>query len=72
MYGTDLLKQRIQESGMKFQKIIKALRIKSYATFRTKVNDPAKFTAREISALSDMLSLTKEDRDRIFFNQEVA
>ena len=72
MKGTELLRQRIQESGQKKSALMKALGIKAYATFRDRVNEPSSFTANQINKLVELLKLSAKDRDRIFFANEVA
>lgn len=62
-----LLEQAIERSGVKVAKLMEAANIKSYATFRGRLNNDTEFTASEIQAITNTLRLTTEERDRIFF-----
>ncbi len=67
MTDKELLEQAIEQSGVKVMKLMEAANIKSYATFRGRLNNETEFTASEIKAISETLQLTTEQRDRIFF-----
>lgn len=67
MTNKELLEQAIEKSGIKVMKLMEAANIKSYATFRGRLNNETEFTASEIQAISDALQLTAEQRDKIFF-----
>ena len=62
-----LLEQAIERSGVKVAKLMEAANIKSYATFRGRLNNDTEFTASEMQAITNTLRLTTEERDRIFF-----
>ncbi|MBQ1290393.1 MAG: toxin-antitoxin system, antitoxin component, Xre family protein [Lachnospiraceae bacterium] len=67
MTNKELLEKAIEKSGIKVMKLMEAAGIKSYATFRGRMNNDTEFTASEIQALTDALQLTSSERDRIFF-----
>lgn len=68
MTNTELLNQKITESGIKKGKICEALGL-SYGSLRRKVNGDVSFTQSEIQALCDLLSITSlRDRNAIFFS----
>ena len=67
MTDKELLERAIEQSGIKVMKLMEAANIKSYATFRGRMNNETEFTASEIQAISNALQLTSEQRDRIFF-----
>ena len=67
MTDTAKLKEAIRGSGLKLSSILKATGIKSYATLRSKVRNQSEFTATEIMALCELLSLDREKCDEIFF-----
>ncbi len=69
MTDKELLEQAIEQSGVKVRKLMEIAKIKSYATFRGRMNNETEFTASEIRAISNALNLTTEQRDRIFFCQ---
>lgn len=69
MTDKELLEQAIERSGIKVAKLMEAANIKSYATFRGRLNNDTEFTASEIKAISDVLRLTVAERDKIFFTQ---
>ena len=71
MTDKELLEQAIERSGVKVAKLMEAANIKSYATFRGRLNNDTEFTASEIKAISDVLRLTVAERDKIFFTQGV-
>lgn len=70
MTNTQLLQQAINNAGIKIGKILEATGIKSYSTFRAKINNESEFTANEIMAMCELLRIEKEDRDAIFFADE--
>lgn len=71
MTDKELLEKAIEKSGIKVMKLMEAAGIKSYATFRGRMNNDTEFTASEIQALTDALQLTAAERDRIFFALDV-
>ena len=66
MTDTDLLQQKIRNSGYKFVFIAEKLGI-TYQGFLNKLYNKSEFKASEIRTLSELLSLDKEDREAIFF-----
>ena len=67
MTNKKLLEEAIERSGIKVMKLMESAGIKSYATFRGRMNNETEFTASEIQALTEALQLTAKERDRIFF-----
>ena len=65
MTNTELLEQRIRESGMKRYVIAEKCGI-DQRTLRNKIRGKSEFTASEIVTLSQILSLTGKVRDEIF------
>lgn len=70
MTNTELLRKAIDDSGLKQYVIMEALGIKSYTTMRDKINNVKNFTVREIEILCELLKLTHEQREQIFFTKE--
>lgn len=71
MTDKELLEKAIEQSGIKVSKLMEAANIKSYATFRGRMNNETEFTASEIQAISNALRLTASERNRIFFARSV-
>lgn len=71
MTNKELLERAIERSGIKVAKLMEVLNIKSYATFRGRMNNETEFTASEIQAISNILQLTASERNEIFFAQDV-
>lgn len=67
MTNKELLKAAIKRSGVKLDAVLDATGIKSYATLRGRINNETGFTASEIAAIQNLLRLTNEERDEIFF-----
>lgn len=67
MTNSQLLESKIQKSGFRRSWILEQLGIKSYATLRAKIRNKSEFTASEIDKLCDILSLSKSQREAIFF-----
>lgn len=68
MTNVDKLKKKIADSGMSVTHIAKKtgiLRETLYSRFKT-----GDFKLSEICALSDILFLTKEERNNIFFDED--
>ena len=70
MSNTALLREKIDESGYKLRFIAKQIGI-TYAGFLKKINNETEFKASEIQGLKDLLNLTDEERDKIFFTLNV-
>lgn len=66
MTDTELLRKKIDDSGMTIVAISKKTGIKR-ETLYNKLSGKSEFTASEMVALSNVLQLGMEDRDRIFF-----
>lgn len=65
MVNTDALRASMRASGLKNGHIAEKLDI-SVMSLHRKVNGVTEFKASEIVKLSDMLQLTKAERDKIF------
>lgn len=70
MTNTEELKKAIDDRGLKLEFICDRMGI-SYATLRRKINNESEFTASEITNLANLLNLTGDERDHIFFALEV-
>ena len=70
MTNTALLREKIDESGYKLRFIAKQIGI-TYQGFLKKINNESEFKASEIKGLQDLLNLTDETRDKIFFTVNV-
>lgn len=66
MTNSKMLRDKIRDSGYRISFIASKLGI-SYQAFLNKINNESEFKAREILILFDLLSLTTEERDSIFF-----
>lgn len=66
MTNTDLLREKITESGMTITHIARAIGI-TREGFYNKLNNKTEFNAPEIEGLKNLLRLTREERDNIFF-----
>lgn len=69
MTDTELLREKIKQSGYKIQFIAKKLGI-SYQGLLNKINNKSEFRAKEIQVLHDLLNLTEDERVAIFFTRE--
>lgn len=65
MVNTDALRASMRESGLKNGYIAEKLGL-SVMSLHRKVNGVTEFKASEIVSLSDILRLTKAERDQIF------
>ena len=70
MTDLELLQQKIDDSGMKIIAIAEKSGILR-ATLYNRLAGKGDFTAREIVGLTKALNLTKEERDEIFFANQV-
>lgn len=66
MTNTELLREKIDQSGYKLRFIAKKIGI-TYQGLLNKINNRSEFRANEIQALYDLLGLTEEERVAIFF-----
>ena len=69
MTNTELLKQKIDESGYRVDFIFSKLGV-SKQTWHNKLNGVYQFKQSEIVVLSKLLNLTQEDIGNIFFVDE--
>lgn len=67
MTNSEMLENMIQESGIKKSAILEKTGIKAYSTLRDKIWNRTEFTASEIKTLSEILHLTSEQFEAIFF-----
>lgn len=65
MTDIELLKQKIKDSGMTVTAVSKKSGILR-ETLYNRMNGKGEFTASEIVALTDVLDLTRVERDKIF------
>ena len=70
MTDTDRLNQKIKDSGIKKIWISEKCGM-SYNSFLNKLNNKTDFTAPEISTLKDVLGLSPQEVNDIFFSQMV-
>lgn len=71
MTNTDLLQEKINESGLKIGFIAKNLGI-SYHWLKKKISGEVPFKAYEIQILCDLINITDlEEKDAIFFAKNV-
>lgn len=70
MTNTQLLRKAINDAGLKISAVMEALCIKSYTTMRDKINNVKNFTLREVEILCELLRLSPEQREQIFFAKE--
>lgn len=70
MTDFELLMSKIKDSGMTVVAICEKAGI-DRATFYNRLHGKREFTASEIVKLSNVLSLTKPERDKIFLTQNV-
>lgn len=66
MTDTVLLKQKIKESGYKISYIAEKLGL-SYPGLKKKIDNQTDFRAGEIQTLSDLLCLSVDEKEAIFF-----
>ncbi len=70
MTNTELLKTRISQSGLKLQHIAEQLGLTRFGLYK-KLNGESEFRQSEIAKISELLGLTAENRDALFFDLEV-
>ena len=71
MTDTELLRQRIRDSGYKLQFIAEKMGISRY-TLSMKINNESEFTVSEVGKICDILQIESlEERNDIFFADEV-
>ncbi len=70
MTNENLLREKIDKSGYKLRFIAKQLGL-TYAGLLKKLRNETEFKASEIQAMKELLGLTNEERDKIFFTLNV-
>lgn len=70
MVNTALLRKKIEDSGYKISFIAKKCGL-TYQGFLKKLNGETEFKASEIMVLRELLSISDDEVDPIFFNQNV-
>lgn len=71
MTNTELLKERIESSGLKLNFIAQAIGLSRYALYK-KVNNQSAFNQYEIEDLCKLLQITSlRDKEAIFFAKNV-
>lgn len=70
MVNTQLLEEKVRNSGKKKGYLAKCCGISSMALYN-KTHNRYQFTAEQILTLSEELNLSSEDRELIFFAKEV-
>lgn len=66
MFSPENMESAIQESGIKYSAIARKLNI-AESSFRNKRKGITEFTQTEISAFCELLGLSDETRNKIFF-----
>ena len=67
IYNEEILRDRIRESGLKIEYIEKQLGLSS-SGFRYKLIGKTDFTTSEAAKLAEVLRLTSDDLEQIFFS----
>ncbi len=70
MTNSAMLRAAVVRSGLRYGYIAKQLKISAYCLAQ-KIDNRTEFRASEILRLSRLLNLTKEERDEIFFAEDV-
>ncbi|MCD8005091.1 MAG: toxin-antitoxin system, antitoxin component, Xre family protein [Oscillospiraceae bacterium] len=70
MTDTEMLREKIEQSGYKLRFIAQKIGI-TYQAFLNKINNRSEFRANENQALYVLLGLTEEERVEIFFTRKV-
>lgn len=65
---TARLRKKVEESGMTYKHIASVIGITVQA-LRLKINNQNEFVASEIVKISEILKLSRSERDAIFFNK---
>lgn len=66
MINTELLRQKIDESGYRFSWIAKQLNLSPYG-LRKKVDGENEFKVSEVSRICKLLNISDKERESIFF-----
>lgn len=67
---TELLRKKIQDSGLKLRFVAEKIGITYYGLLK-KMNNETEFKASEIQVLHALLRLSEEERNAIFFGRHV-
>lgn len=67
MTNTDLLLKHVHDSGLKLKFIAESLGITPFG-LSNKIHNKTEFKATEIRKMKELLNLSNEERDKIFFN----
>lgn len=70
MTNVEMLRQILETRNLKRTQLAAAMGV-SMPTFYSRISGKSEFTAPEILALSNLLGLSKDERDAIFFAAEV-
>ena len=70
MTNTVMLRDKLKKSGYKMKYVAAQLGV-TYQGFLNKINNESEFKAGEIQTLYDLLGLTKDERENIFFADDV-
>lgn len=69
MVNTEVLRQKVVDSGLKYKSIAQALGLSSYG-LQLKIDGSNDFKAGEISQICEMLNITSlEEKESIFFTK---
>lgn len=70
MTNTELLRKKIEESGLKIRFIAEKIGL-TYYGFSKKMNNESEFKVTEVKALCDLLKISDSDMMKIFFTSVV-
>ena len=66
MIDSELLKEKIKDSGYRFSWLAKQLNLSPFG-MRKKVNGDTEFKVSEVKNLAKLLKLNEKEREKIFF-----
>lgn len=66
MTDTRILRDRIKDSGLKYNYIARKMGLTA-AGLQKKIENDTEFKASEVKSLAEMLSLSTEEKEAIFF-----
>ena len=70
MINSSILRNKIEQSGVKYKYLAEQLNISSYG-LQLKIDGKNEFLVSEVAMLCNLLSLTRKEREDIFFNNRV-
>lgn len=70
MKGLELLRKKIEQSGLKLTYVAERLGL-TYQGFKKKLDGDTEFKASEIAVLKDLLKLSDAEVQAIFFDDDV-